>query len=147
MTPVRRRGRPWLLTLVLVGIAGVLVLMPGPARNVEAFGTRVLQPVQDGVSRLLGQVDDVTSVVGKMDELSQQNTQYRDEIDRLQAEIARLRELEIENRDLRNLLGLKQRTGTGELLPVRAIARDPSPFVQAVTIDRGLEDGVREGMP
>jgi rod shape-determining protein MreC len=132
---------------VLVGIAGVLVLVPGPARNVESVGTRVLQPVQDGVSRLLGQVDDVTTVVGKMNELAQQNTQYRDEIDRLQAEIARLRELEVENRDLRNLLGLKQRTGTGELLPVRAIARDPSPFVQAVTIDRGSEDGVREGMP
>jgi rod shape-determining protein MreC len=147
MTPVRRRSRPWLLPLVLLAIAGVFVLVPGPARNVEAFGTRVLQPIQDGVSRLVGQVDDVSTVLGKMNELSQQNAQYRDEIDRLQAEIARLRELEVENRDLRNLLGLKQRTGTGELLPVRAIARDPSPFVQAVTIDRGSEDGVREGMP
>jgi rod shape-determining protein MreC len=147
MTPVRRRSRPWIFTLVLLGLAGVLVLVPGPARNVEAFGTRLLQPVLDGVSRLVGQVDDVSTVVGKMNELAQQNAQYRDEIDRLQAEIARLRELEVENRDLRNLLGLKQRTGTGELLPVRAIARDPSPFVQAVTIDRGSEDGVREGMP
>lgn len=133
--------------LVLLGIAGLFVLVPGPARNIEAFGTQVLQPIQTGVSRVIGQVDDVTAVIDKMDELSQQNTQYRDEIDRLQAEIARLRELEIENRDLRNLLGLKQRTGTGELLPVRAIARDPSPFVQSVTIDRGTEDGVREGMP
>ena len=85
---------------------------------------------------VLGQVDDVTTVIEKMTELSRQNAQYRDEIDRLQAEIARLRELEVENRDLRNLLGLKQQTGTGELLPVRAIARDPSPFVQSITIDR-----------
>jgi rod shape-determining protein MreC len=147
MTPVRRRSRHWLFTLVLLGTVGAFVLVPGPARNVEAFGTRALQPIQGVVSRLVGQVDDVTTVVGKMNELSQQNSQYRDEIDRLQAEIAGLRELEVENRDLRNLLGLKQRTGTGELLPVRAIARDPSPFVQAVTIDRGTEDGVREGMP
>jgi rod shape-determining protein MreC len=147
MTPTRRRTRSWLIMLVLLGIAGVFVLVPGPARNIEATGTQLLQPVQAVVSRLLGQVDDVTAVVGKMKELSEQNTQYRDEIDRLQAEIARLRELEVENRDLRNLLGLKQRTGTGELLPVRTIARDPSPFVQAITIDRGSEDGVREGMP
>ena len=47
---------------------------------------------------------------------------------------------------LRSLLGLKQRTGNSELLPVRAIARDPSPFVQSITIDRGTDDGVREGM-
>jgi rod shape-determining protein MreC len=147
MTPTRRRTRSWLIMLVLLGIAGVFVLVPGPARNIEATGTQLLQPVQAVVSRLLGQVDDVTAVVGKMKELSEQNSQYRDEIDRLQAEIARLRELEVENRDLRNLLGLKQRTGTGELLPVRTIARDPSPFVQAITIDRGSEDGVREGMP
>src|SRR3954453_4377857 len=146
MTPARRRSRHWLFTLVLLGIAGVFVLLPGPARNVEAFGTRALQPVQGIASRLMGDVDEVTTVVGKMNELSEQNAQYRDEIDRLQAEIARLRELEVENRDLRNLLGLKQRTGTGELLPVRAIARDPSPFVQAITLDRGTDDGVKEGM-
>ena len=35
---------------------------------------------------------------------------------------------------------------TGELLPVKVIARDPSPFVQAITLDRGSDDGVREGM-
>src|SRR5215213_4030329 len=147
MTPVRRRSRPWLLPLVLLAIAGVFVLVPGPARNVEAFGTRVLQPIQDGVSRLVGQVDDVSTVLGKMNELSQQNSQYRDEIDKLQAEIVRLRELEVENRDLRNLLGLKQRSGAGDLQPVRVIARDPSPYVQSITIDRGEEDGLRDGMP
>src|SRR5215217_4070017 len=54
-------------------------------------------------------------------------------------------QLEVENRDLRNLLGLKQRSGTGELLPARVIARDPSPFVQAITLDRGTDDGVKEG--
>src|SRR4051812_36025981 len=147
MTPVRRRSRSWLVVLLLLGVVGGLVLAPGPARDVQAVGSRLLEPIQGNVSSLLVQVEDVPTVVRRMTELSRQNDQYRDEIDRLQSEIARLRELEVENRDLRNLLGLKQRTGTGELLPVRAIARDPSPFVQAVTIDRGTEDGVREGMP
>ncbi len=145
MTPARRRTRPWLFTLLL-GLIAVFLFTPGTRRNVEAIGTRVFEPAQNTISRLLGQVDDVTTVVEKMTELSHQNAQYREEIDRLQAEIARLRELEVENRDLRSLLGLKQRTGNSELLPVRAIARDPSPFVQSITIDRGTDDGVREGM-
>jgi rod shape-determining protein MreC len=132
--------------LLLLGVVGGLVLAPGPAREVEAVGSRLLEPVQASVSGLFGQVEDVTTVVRRMTELSRQNDQYREEIDRLQSEIARLRELEVENRDLRNLLGLKQRTGTGELLPARVIARDPSPFVQAITLDRGTEDGVKEGM-
>ncbi len=122
------------------------MLAPGPARELEAFGSRLLEPLLASVSSVSGQAEDIASVVRRMTELSRQNDQYREEIDRLQAEIARLRELEVENHDLRNLLGLKQRAGTGELLPVRVIARDPSPFVQAITLDRGTEDGVQEGM-
>ena len=132
--------------MLLLGVVGGLLLLPGPAREVEAVGSRLLEPLQASVSSAFGQAEDITSVVRRMTELSAQNDQYREEIDRLQAEIARLRELETENRDLRNLLGLKQRAGTGELLPVRVIARDPSPFVQAITLDRGTDDGVKEGM-
>jgi rod shape-determining protein MreC len=95
----------------------------------------------------VSQAEEVAEVVRKMGDLARQNDQYREEIDRLQAEIVRLRELEVENRDLRNLLGLKQQAGTGELLPTRVIARDPSPYVQSITIDRGTEDGVHDGMP
>ena len=146
VAPARRRSRSWIFVLLLLGAVGGLMLAPGPAREVEAFGSRLLEPLQASVSAVAGQAEDVTSVVRRMSELSRQNDQYREEIDRLQAEIARLRELEVENRDLRNLLGLKQRAGTGELLPVRVIARDPSPFVQAITLDRGTDDGVKEGM-
>jgi rod shape-determining protein MreC len=146
LAPARRRSRSWIFVVLLLGVVGGLVLAPGPARDLEAAGSRLLEPVQASVSGLFGQVEDVTSVVRRMTELSRQNDQYREEIDRLQSEIARLRELDVENRDLRNLLGLKQRTGTGELLPARVIARDPSPFVQAITLDRGTEDGVKEGM-
>jgi rod shape-determining protein MreC len=146
IAPARRRSRSWVFVLLLLGAVGGLMLVPGPAREVEALGSRLLEPIQASVSTLSGQAEDIVSVVRRMTELSRQNDQYREEIDRLQAEIARLRELEVENRDLRNLLGLKQRGGTGELLPVRVIARDPSPFVQAITLDRGTEDGVKEGM-
>ena len=142
-----RRRMPWWTVLLVVAIATVLIFVPGPAQQVEAIGTRFLAPIQFGVSGAVGQAEDVVGVVQRIGDLAHQNDQYREEIDRLQADIVRLRELEVENRDLRNLLGLKQRTGAGELVPVRVIARDPSPYVQSVTIDRGEEDGLRDGMP
>ncbi len=138
---------PWWTALPVALIAAVLIFMPAPARQVEAIGTRVLAPLQFGVSGAVGQTEDLVSIVRRIGDLARQNDQYREEIDRLQSEIVRLRELEVENRDLRNLLGLKQRAGAGELVPVRVIARDPSPYVQSITIDRGEEDGVRDGMP
>ena len=138
---------PWWTALLMLSIVGVLVFVPEPARQVEALGTRLLAPIQFGVSGAVGRAEGAVSVVQRIGDLADQNDQYREEVDRLQAEIVRLRELEVENRDLRNLLGLKQRSGTGELVPVRVIARDPSPYVQSVTIDRGGEDGLRDGMP
>lgn len=146
MTPVRRRSRPWWLVFLLLAVVGALVFLPGQARDAESGASRLLEPMLASVSTWVGQAESAATVVRRMSELSAQNDQYRDEIDRLQTEIARLRELEVENRDLRNLLDLKQESGAGELLPVRVIARDPSPFVQAITLDRGTDDGVQEGM-
>jgi rod shape-determining protein MreC len=141
-----RRSVPRWSALLVVAAAALLVFVPGPARQVESLGTRILAPVEFGVSGLVGQVEGVATVVRKIGELARQNEQYREEIDRLQAELVRLHEVDLENRDLRNLLGLKERSAAGELVPARLIARDPSPYVQSITIDRGTEDGVHEGM-
>jgi rod shape-determining protein MreC len=142
-----RRAVPWWLSVLVIGAVLVLIFVPEPASQVESLGTRILGPVQFGVSGVIGQAEQFSTVVRKMGDLSRQNEQYREEVDRLQAEIVRLRELEVENRDLRNLLGLKQSAGTGEFLPVRVIARDPSPYIQSITLDRGTDDGVTEGKP
>jgi rod shape-determining protein MreC len=141
-----RRTVPWWMAVLIVGAVLVMVFVPEPAHQVESLGTRILTPVQFGVSSLVDQADQVSTVVQRIGDLARQNDQYREEIDRLQTEIVRLHELEVENRDLRNLLGLKQQAGTGELLPVRVIARDPSPYLKSVTIDRGTDDNVRDGM-
>lgn len=134
------------MAALVVATTMLLVFIPEPARRLEAIGTRILAPVQLGVSGLVGQVEEATTVARKIGDLARQNDQYRDEVERLQAEIVRLRELEAENHDLRNLLGLKQRSAMGELAPVRVIARDPSPYIQSITIDRGTDDGIRDGM-
>jgi rod shape-determining protein MreC len=40
-------------------------------------------------------------------------------------------------------LTLKERAGPGTLTPVAVIARDDTPYVQGITIDRGANDGIR----
>jgi rod shape-determining protein MreC len=75
-------------------------------------------------------------------DLAQQNRAYRDQLDELQSDVVRLHELEVENRELRNLLNLRERTGPGTLIPAAVIARDDTPYVQAITVDRGANDGV-----
>ncbi len=141
-----RRPLPRWLSVTLVAVAGVVILLPGPSRSVRTAGSRLLAPVEMGISGLLGQVDSLVQTVSQISELSRQNQEYREEIDRLRSRLVQVQEVEQENQDLRALLDLKPRSGPGQFLPVRVIARDPSPYIQSITVDRGTEDGVQDGM-
>lgn len=143
-----RAQRPtprWTAVLITL-LAAVIILRPEPARQFESVGSRMFEPVQLGLSGLIGQIEQFGATVHQIGELARQNEEYRQQIEQYEAQLVRLRELEAENRDLRNLLGLKQKAGPGELIPVRKIAGDPNPFVGSFVIDRGEDDGVRAGM-
>jgi len=141
--PPRRRLPRWVSTLVVVLVA-VVFLVPGPWRGLEQVGSTVLAPVQLGVSDTLDQAKDVVQTVQRVRDLASENATYKDEVDQLQSQLVQMHELEVENQDLRNLLGLKERTGPGQLIPVTVIARDDTPYVQAITIDHGENDGVKQ---
>lgn len=142
-----RRAVPGSVAVIALGLSGVLVFSPGAAFQAEAVGTRIVAPLEFGLSRVTNSVGHIVETIQHASELAAQNQVYRDEIDRLQAATVQMRELEVENRDLRELLGLRERAPLGSLLSVNVIARDPLGSVQAVTIDRGTDDGVRVNLP
>ena len=133
--------------MLALGLGGFLIAAPGPAAQAESVGTRVMAPLEFGLARAASAVGQFISTVQHAGDLAGQNQVYRERIDRLEAEMVQMRELEIENRDLRELLGLRARAPAGSLLPASVIARDPLGVVQAVTVDRGLEDGVALNSP
>ena len=141
---LRRRLPRWASTLAVLAVA-TAVLAPGPWRDVEKVGTSVLAPIQMGLSGTVNEVAGVIDALQRVRNLAVQNAQYREEIDELESRLVRMQELERENSDLRRLLGLQEQLGPGALLPVSVIARDDSPYVQAITIDRGVDRGVHEG--
>jgi rod shape-determining protein MreC len=137
-----RRPLPWWASALVVLVAVALVLSPSQGRQAQSIGSRLIAPVQLGVSGFVDQVSDFVSTVQRINQLADENRRYAEQVDRLQSEIVRLQEVQQENEDLRNLLGLRQRNPEMQLLPVRVIGRDPSPFVQSIMIDRGTNDGV-----
>lgn len=140
----RRQVPRWVSATAVLVVAGAL-LAPGPWRQIESVGTTVLAPLQMGISGTADEVGSVFWTFQKVRTLANENSAYQDEVDRLQSQLVKMRELEVENTDLRGLLALKERTGPGALLPVSVIARDDTPYVQAITIDRGTQGGVHEG--
>ena len=141
--PPRRRLPRWVSTLVVVGLA-VVFLIPGPWRGLESVGSTVLAPIQMGVSGTLEEAANIVSTVRRVRDLADQNADFADEVAQLRSELVQMHELEVENQDLRNLLEMKERTGPGALVPVEVIARDDTPYVQAITINRGGNDGIKQ---
>jgi rod shape-determining protein MreC len=125
-------------------VLAIAFLTPGPLHNLEAVGSSVLEPIQMGVSGTTEEAAKFVSTIQRVRDLADENADYKDEIDQLNSELVQMHELEVENRDLRNLLSMKQRTGPGAFIPVSVIARDDTPYVQAITIDRGSNDGIRQ---
>lgn len=142
-----RRTVPGSAAVLALGLSGLLVFSPGVALQAEAVGTRLIAPLELGLSRVTSSVGHLFGTIQHAGDLATQNQVYRDEIDRLQAAVVQMREVEVENRDLRELLGLRERAPLGSLLSVDVIARDPLGAVQAVTIDRGSDDGIRVNLP
>jgi rod shape-determining protein MreC len=139
----RRRLPRWVSTLVVVGLA-VVFLIPGPWRSFEGVASTALAPLQMGVSTVADQAGAVVSTVRRVRDLADENAAYKDQVDELNSELVRMHELEVENADLRNLLSMNERTGPGALIPVTVIARDDTPYVQAITIDHGAADGIKQ---
>ncbi|MEX2604573.1 MAG: rod shape-determining protein MreC [Gracilimonas sp.] len=64
----------------------------------------------------------------------------------LQDELSRLRSIEQENRELRELLGYQQRSEF-DLTPVLIVGKKITGLNNILTIDAGTSDGLKEGMP
>ncbi|MCA1645089.1 MAG: rod shape-determining protein MreC [Chloroflexi bacterium] len=128
----------------MVVLLAVVCLTPGPWRSLEKVGSTVLAPLQMGVSGTLDEASNFVSTIRRVRDLATENADYQDEVAQLRAQLVQMRELQVENSDLRNLLSMKERTGPGALMSVAVIARDDTPYVQAVTIDHGSNDGVRQ---
>jgi rod shape-determining protein MreC len=130
-----------------LAVVGILILAPGPALQVESLAVRAMAPLEAGTTMVVRSVGHLFETIRLAGHLAAQNQTYRQEIDRLQSMEVQLREVELENLDLRRMLGLRARAPLGELISVNVIAQDPVAVVQAVMVDRGSDDGVVVNQP
>jgi rod shape-determining protein MreC len=141
------RTRPLFVLFLLVAVClGLMVLHQlGFLASTERFLVQFVAPLQVGVSRIAKGAANLHIGLGNDERLRQQNEQLQTEVERLRSLVIGLKEAENENRVLREQLGFSQANPAYDLLPAQVIGRDPDGFVQTITIDKGTQDGVREG--
>jgi rod shape-determining protein MreC len=147
----RLQNRLPLFVLLSLTIVGLVLHETGNTQAVENLILRPVTPVQDHLSGLANDLNDLVQTFRDLQELRHRNEQLQSLADSLMIETVRLKELESENETLRQLLEFTQANPTSGYRAAEVvghvIGQDPSNLLRSIIIDAGTGDGVAEGMP
>lgn len=119
-----------------------------PLESLLAGGSR---PFLSAFNDLGRQIDNVFVTARDLATLRTVNRQLQSQVDTLTIDNARLKEIEFENQQLRELLQFRQLNPSydfrGGQVIARVISRATTSYLSSLTIDLGSEHGIRAGMP
>lgn len=141
----RRSRLQWSIAIVvLVALLGVIAWQGWDA-PVEDEAASFFAPLQRGLRRAAEPLANLVGNLDDFDRFEEENRALRQRIEQLEADNARLRELQLQVRGRAELLEV-QAESADVLLPARVIIRDLTGLRTVVGIDRGANDGVAVGM-
>ena len=145
---VPRRLAPGLAAVGTVALvtAAFLSAHPRPERSApERWLADLLAPGQTAVAHLERRLQEAVDNLRELATLRRSYEELRAQNERLTLELSMLSGVAAENRELRRQVGLPELPGM-RLVAADIIQRDPSRWYSQIVINRGLEDGVEQGM-
>ncbi len=140
--------RPWTVGW-FVGLAVLLLFLHGLGwlQPVEALLAVPLTPLQRLMVDAGRSVVDAVGFLREIRDLWEEVGRLRAQVEELQTENLRLRELAAENAELKALLGIVQENPQTTFLAATVIGYETDPYLRFLILDVGTRQGVREGMP
>lgn len=140
--------RPLLLAGALVLAAGLLLWLDiaGHLGPTPGMLRQLLSPVARPLTALQHSVTGFWNDLGELGHLREENEALRQQVSQLQADLIALEEAELENARLRQQLAIEEEK-PWRLLGAEVTMRSPDAGRRVMTISRGSQDRVREGMP
>lgn len=140
----------WFKDHPLISIVLVLGFLIGGSLTgwlpVDRVGRAIVRPLGSGFTGLGRALGDRVEEVGQIGNLSKQNQSLSEDNNRLIQEVARLRQLEIENQQLRDQLNFAP-PPQWRSLGADVINYQPDSLRNLVRVGRGSNDGVAVGQP
>jgi len=140
--------RPWGTAGWWVGLAIVLLFLHGLGwlQPVESLLTIPLTPLQRLIADLGRNAMDAVGFLREIRDLREEVTRLRVQVEDLQTENLRLRELAAENAELKALLGIVRENPQTTFVTATVIGYETDPYLRFLILDVGIRQGVREGM-
>jgi rod shape-determining protein MreC len=145
-----RKGsfKNWQPVVIGLAITGIIILaISGLLGKIIGRATSPLVDAQSWFSTRVQAVEDFLTVPRDVTLLQEENSNLKNEISQLQAEILILKQQVSETEILYALLDFARTRPENKYIAASVIGRDPSPFLNYVIIDHGSDDGIFKGMP
>ena len=145
-----QKNRPLMLSAVLLLMAllwySVNLRQQDETNFLEGVVLRLTGPVQAGLNHAIRGAADIWGHYLYLVDTEEENRALVENNRNLSARLAENNEVRLENERLRRLLDFKEAQEIATL-PARVIAEDATSWFRTITIDKGGEQGVVEGMP
>ncbi len=149
-----RRRRAVLALLVGLSIALLTAYFgesaSGGLHAIQRGFLQALAPFQEGASRALKPARDLVGWTGDVFDAKSENKKLRSEVRELQGRLAQSEVDSREAKELRAMVGFNRSAGFPngyDPVAARVIARSPTVWYAAITIDKGSDQGLRVNQP
>lgn len=134
------------LLLFLWGSIWVLTLSERSVRNIQKAYYTIISPFVKGGSAIELKAREFLEEVEHSKDLENRLESIEEEFGKLRYVESRLRELEVENNELRTALAFKERSAL-DVVPAHVIKRQPSTWWETAIINRGEDSGIGPQVP
>ena len=140
------KNQKFLIIVFLLALLG-LILYPVAIIPLKGMVTQIISPVSAGVSDFTQGTKNFFSNIMQINILTKANQELKAENLALKSTNSQCSEISHQNQILKEELGFSQEERSEELIPAAIIGRSPSGFVQVLKINKGSDDGVKDGQP
>jgi rod shape-determining protein MreC len=144
----RRRGTLFIVILIVCAVLFISLQISGRYQGgfLHNLILRIISPPQQAFHWTTQSIRTFFQNHVILVDLKQENLHLRKEVRRLQRENDELRESAQAVKRLQRLLLFKERVAA-TMIPAEVIAYSPSAWFRTIVINKGIRDGVRQGMP
>jgi len=136
----------WTLAVVSVSLLSIALSESRTLDPVQNLSLTVAAPLENGLRGLADPIADFFEGLFNRGDLKRENERLRQELERLQSQVAAAEDAQRRAQELEEALGVKESRPDDEFVVADVIAQDPSGVKRALAINRGSKDGLDEGM-
>ena len=136
----------WLVAVVSVSLLSILLSQQRTLDPFQNLSLRITSPLEGGLRDLANPIAQLFEGVVDRGDLVRENERLREQLEVAQGQLAAQQDAQMRIQQLEDSLGVKQSRPEDKFLVANVIAQDPSALKRAIAIDRGVSDGLDEGM-